>query len=501
MRGPLKYLGKGVAIYGAGDAAVMVVSFLLLPVYVKYNILTPADFGALGLIGAVEAFAKVINRWGLDGAFMRFYNDREAGHARQRMASTIVWFMVVVNGLLLAASLLGAPTIARMKAIEPGYLLALQLMLINMFLMSFTFVPFHVMRLQHPAATFSAFSLARSAGTIVLRIVLILWLRWGVVGVYSADVIVTVILLPLMWPWFRPLLRAVFSWGELRSVLRFGLPRLPHGLASQMLDGYPKLVLGDTFGKATTGIYQNGTTLSTGVSFFKNAFETAFAPFYYSTAREPNAKEVFSKMATYGTAVLVLIVAGTIAVAPDVIRLALNRSYMAALPVVPLVAIAYGLQGVYQLTSIGLNLTSKTEFYSASTLTAAGVSVVAGLWLIPRYGVTGAALTVLISYSTQVAIGTVLAHRFYPMAYEGGRLLRIVIAGIIAAAAPRWIAPATLRPIWGFLFSGSLTVILYGSVLWVSGFFRSTERAFLKEVLARVRDRRTAARAEPTDAK
>jgi O-antigen/teichoic acid export membrane protein len=494
VRGPAKHLTKGVAIYGAGDAAVTIVNFLLLPIYVKSGFLTAADFGALALIQSLEAYAKVVNRWGLDGAFMRFYNERAEGLPRQRMTSTILGFMAAANGATLAAALVGAGLMARAIKLDPAYLLALRLMLVNMFVMSFTFVPFHVMRLRNQAATFSAFTLARSTGTILLRIGLIIGLRQGIGGAYLADLLVTMVLVPLMWPWLRPLLTSSLSMAELRTTLRFGLPRLPHGLASQTLDGYPKLLLGQNVAGPQLGVYQNGVTLGTGVAFFKNAFETAFAPFYYATARQPNAKEVFSKMATYGVAVLVLIVAGTIAVARDVILVMLKPEYLDALPVVPLVAVAFGLQGVYQLTSIGLNLTSRTEFYSVSTLSAAGVSVAAGLWLVPHYGVTGAAVTVLVSYATQVGVGTVLARRVYPMQYEAGRLARVVIAGVLSALVALWAVP-DMPPMAGLLVRGAVTVLVYVGLLVATGFFRPTERAFLREMIARLRQRGT-----PTDA-
>ena len=67
------------AIYGAGDAAIQVVNFLLLPLYVKGGYLAKQDYGALALIiGARSDRASVVSRWGLDGAFMRFYHERAA---------------------------------------------------------------------------------------------------------------------------------------------------------------------------------------------------------------------------------------------------------------------------------------------------------------------------------------------------------------------------------------------------------------------------------------
>ena len=110
MRDRLKQLTAGVVIYGAGDAAIQAVNFLLLPLYVRY--LTPTDYGALLMLTSVETFLKLMNRWGLDGAFMRYYLDRDEGHARARFTSTIVIFIAVLDGALLAAALLGSPWIA-----------------------------------------------------------------------------------------------------------------------------------------------------------------------------------------------------------------------------------------------------------------------------------------------------------------------------------------------------------------------------------------------------
>ena len=67
----MRELSKGLAIYGAGDVAIQAINFLLLPLYVEY--LTRADYGIIALLAAVEAPAKLAFRWGVDGAFMRYW--------------------------------------------------------------------------------------------------------------------------------------------------------------------------------------------------------------------------------------------------------------------------------------------------------------------------------------------------------------------------------------------------------------------------------------------
>jgi O-antigen/teichoic acid export membrane protein len=157
-----------------------------------------------------------------------------------------------------------------------------------------------------------------------------------------------------------------------------------------------------------------------------------------------------------------------------------------------------GLQGVYQLTSIGLNLTSRTEFYSVSTISAALVGVGSGLALIPRFGVAGAATTVLLAYATQAVLASILAQRLYPVPYEGGRLIRVLAAGAGATLLARfW--PIDMPPLAGLILRGMTTVAAYLAALWMSGFFRPTERAFMREMIARMRRRRATAGPAPID--
>lgn len=489
MRGPAKHLTKGVAIYGAGDAAINIVNFVLLFVYVQGGFVSPTDYGAVLIIGALETFAKVLSRWGLDGAFMRLFHDREAGAARQKLASSMLWFMLAANSLIFGAALASSGSLSTRLFSLPGYLTPLRLMLINTFLISFTFVPFHAMRLRNEPLKYSAFAFARSIGTLVLRIVLVIVMGLHITGFYLADLIMTLVLLPWLWPWFRPFVGAVFSRAELAAALRFGFPRVPHGLAQQALDSGNKLLLSRFIPLELSGVYQNDVSVgTTGIKFFTSAFETAWAPFYYATAKQPDAKEVFRKMTTYGVAVLALLVAGTTAIAHDIVLVALTPQYLLAWRVIPIVALAVAFQGVYLLTSIGLNLTSRTIFYPVATFAAAGVGLGSGWFLMPKMGVVGAAIAFLLSCVTQAIIAFVLSQRFYPVTYEAGRLVRILSAALVSCAAALALTPA-MSPLAGLLARGSLTVIFYVALLWVTGFFRPTERAFMREMIARVRRR------------
>ena len=187
-------LFRNLAIYGLGDAATSIVGFLLLPVYTRF--LTPTDYGVIGLLLTVEVVAKIVFRWGVDASFMRLYFDRDDGGGRQLLASTIFWFLVIVNGTALLLACLAAPFVARHLFGATDYAGLLQLSLVNIFVVGFYFLPFHVMRIEGRSPRFVAFTTARAVGTIVLRLWLVAGLGLGVLGFVVADLAVTAALAP-----------------------------------------------------------------------------------------------------------------------------------------------------------------------------------------------------------------------------------------------------------------------------------------------------------------
>lgn len=485
-------LFRDLAVYGLGDIATSVLGFLLLPLFVHY--LTRVDYGVWSLLMTVELVAKIVFRWGIDASFMRFYYDCPDDNSRQRLASTLFLFLLVVDGALVGLAIAAAPFVSQRFFGVAGYTLALQLVLFNTFVAGFYFLPFHVLRIQRRSAAFSSLTFARSAATLVVRLALVVGAGAGVMGLVVADTIVTALFTLLLLPQFRSLVRPVFSSGILREALRFGLPRIPHGVAQQVIgpgtDAYLlRLLLPAASGVEALGLigaYSVCSGLGLGLKLFLSAFEFAWAPFYFQTMSEPDAKRTFSSITTYALGVLVLLAAGLAAVAPELVRLMVRKpEYFIAAPVIPLIAIAVSLQGVYLLTSIGLNITKRTQYYPMATATAAAVNVGANVLLIPRLGILGPPIAGILAYGVLAGVAMTFSQRFYPIAYEWSRLGRIVAAGLAAYAAAAWLPSMGLAWV-GLLARGTCVVVLMPVLLWLTGFFRAGELKRMKSVLGRL---------------
>jgi O-antigen/teichoic acid export membrane protein len=483
----IRELTKHLAIYGSGDVAIQALNFLLLPLYVKF--LSKADYGVLALLASVEATVKLFFRWGVDGAFMRFWYDCADEQERQRLASTLFLFLLGANGVLLALALVAAPFFSGRLLQSDGYTLALELVLLNTFAIGFTFIPFHVLRIQGRAREFSGLTLARSASTLVLRLVLVVGAGLGVMGIVVADVIVTAVLLVVMLRWFIPLLRPMFAPEILRKSLAFGLPRVPHGFALQLMAVGDRFVMTRYVSMQDIGVYSIGVSFGLIEKIVLGAFEYAWAPFYYATAREPDAARVFSAVTTYGVALLALMTAGLCAIAADLLNLATHGQYVAATGVMMWTAVGVFFYGVYLLTSIGLNITSNTTYYPITTAIGAGLNIGLNFALIPRFGIIGAAWANGAAYAVQAGLAFAFSQRFYPIRYESGRVSRALAAAVIAFVMATAI-PA-MPALAGLLARGTTVVVVMTALLWITRFFNADEIRALEALWIR-RDTRLA---------
>ena len=168
-----------------------------------------------------------------------------------------------------------------------------------------------------------------------------------------------------------------------------------------------------------------------------------------------------------------------------------TQTFHGAAAVMPWIAVGVVLQGVYLLTSIGLNITKRTEFYPVATGLAAATSIGAGLALVPGYGVQGAAAANALSYAVlATAVGGLRASRLpggLRVGADGaagvGRTLRLRCRG---PRSPGRVG-RTCRRCWRESpWPASSTSACSSS----TGFATTTERQRLLAVWTRARSRR-----------
>lgn len=438
----LRHLGKLAshsAVYGLADVFTTVVNLLLIPLYTTY--LGATEYGHLALLMLFSTAAKILFRLGLDAGFFRVHYDMKTDAERRALAGTVALFAALAATVLMAVVVLlrGPLTRAFLGAGIPESWIVLAAS--DVYLGTFAFVPLSLLRIQDRPQLFSALSVVRHTVNITLKVVLVSR-GLGIAGILWSDAAATAAFAVVLLPILVKNASLAFSTPLLRDVLAFALPKVPHGVMLQVLNLSDRKILDLFVTRAEVGLYQMGYTFGGGVKFALSAFEPAWGPFVYARAREEGGAATLARIATYAFAGFAAAALAVAALGPDLLRLMTprNPAFRAAAPIIPVVALAYLLHGLFLLTSVGIGIARQARYYPMVTGAAAAANVAANFALIPRFGAMGAAWATVLAYAVMALLGHAFSRRVFAIPFEGARLARIAAAAGAAYALSTFVA-------------------------------------------------------------
>jgi len=135
-------------------------------------------------------------------------------------------------------------------------------------------------------------------------------------------------------------------------------------------------------------------------------------------------------------------------------------SYASAAGVVPLLVLAYGLQGVYYLMVTGMGVTKRTVPMAWIAAAGAVVNVGVNLVLIPAFGMKGAAASTVLAYCVLVGGSWWASQRVYPIAYDWPRMAQVTGIAVAVVAAVAIISPSGLAAQTLWALAGWLTFLV-----------------------------------------
>ena len=475
-------------VYGSGEILLFGISFLLVPVYTR--VLTPAEYGVLGLLLLLRALLRPLNQLGLDESFLRLYYDCGNDAARRTLTGTTLIAIGLASGVVLTVLLAGASTFSRLLLGSAEHAWTLRLLALNGFLQAFLCVPHNLLWIRNEPERFARWTVGGGLGAAAGRLLLVVGFRMGVFGIMLADLLVSVVLVAgLSRVVERPLGR--FSGQQARDMLHYGLPRVPNVLLQQVTMMSDRFFLRLFRPLPDVGIYQLGGTIANVLRIYPEAFRRAWMPFAFEKMDQRDAPRQFAQLATVAFAVLVL---GTLAIAmlaAPVVQIMTPAQFHGAAAVVPFLVLAVALHSAAVFLMTSLNVAKRTHVLPVAAAVAAAATVAGHVTLIPRFGLLGAAGATAAGQAARVIVMTVAAQRLYHIPYETGRLFRTAVVGLITYAAsgfvPADVSAEALIVRGGLLAAFPLVLIAVGVV----------DRDALRQLGARVAARGAPPPSEP----
>jgi O-antigen/teichoic acid export membrane protein len=485
-------------VYGVGGIVSRFLAVFLLPLYTSY--ISSSDFGRVEILMAASAVATQVLRAGGGYGFMRFYFDSDEPEYRRRLLRTIFWSQMLKATLGLVLCVAFASQIAGWLGLDAAHpeaaarvthngipvlngsgtslVIATGVLLwVNINYAQLT----NLFRAEQRSLAFSVATLANIAITVPLTVVLVVVYKLGPLGVLVGNFSGTLIIYLVLLAYRREQLGLQFDRKLLRAVNRFGLPLVPTGLALWVTNFGDRFMLVKLVPNATrlaqVGQYSLGVKVGSVMVLLFTAFQTAWPAFAYSISREDDAKRAYAYVLTYLMLLASWAAVGLSLLAPWIVRLLApnNKGYWPAATAIPALAFSSVFFAGFIVVTIGASRMRQTQFNWVAATAAAVLNFTLNLWLIPAYGMLGAAYATLAGYALLMAVRTWNAQRIYTVPYQWRRVAVVLVAAGVLTAVGK-LLPSSLP------LAIALTAV-YPFSLALLGFYSPVERARLRRLL------------------
>jgi len=428
VRATFQELIKDSLIYSLAPLTRGLPGVLLVPVLAR--LFTPAEYGVLDTVLAFTSAAAGFLVLGMDSATGRFYFDTEEQTHRRTVVSTGLIFLSVVG--LVAFVLLGS-------ASEQICILILgSADFKNLVLVALLALPFQpmmrylgqVLRLERERVKYVLMQLCPTVFKVALSIFLAV--KYGIIGAIVGVVGGVILSLILGALFTRGSFGLAFSFGQLKALLRYGIPFGLVGISLPLIALVDRSLLASFRSLTEVGLYGAGLKIGAIFSLCMGGFRQAWGPLVFSRWTQDDFALFFSKMVTYYLFIACVLTLVLTAFSREIVGVLLSSQYFESYLLVPFFCVGWMTFDLYKLFGIGIFFRKKSYLFAVAQFVGMIVALLLDLLLIPRAGILGAAVANTVARISIMLIVYVLSEKLLKISYEWGKILRIGLVTTVA---------------------------------------------------------------------
>ncbi|MDI9976087.1 lipopolysaccharide biosynthesis protein [Rhodococcus sp. IEGM 1307] len=431
-------------IYVAASILQKLSSLILLPVYTR--LLTPEEYGYFNLIITLLLLGGAVATLGLEFAVARYCHpeisddvtdtrDWKLGDSQGRYY-TAAYFVVVaasmgVTALLAATGPLYSPIAFPDFDFYPVVLIAL----VSILFQPLTAIYLSLLQARSMARAYGTFSLALFLSNALLTVALLGPLDLGLLGVAVSLVAVNAFfaLLGTLRASRLGMLWIRFCADDVRRILSYSLPMLPHTLTLQATSLASRVIISNLVSVAAAGLFNIAMYAVNFIDAVQTALHRAFLPWYFTQVEQQtvgwqdNVRDVIA--AFVGASV---VVSSAVALfASELLVVMTPESFHEAANIVPILALSMMVKSVYYPSLSALLYNERgTNLVMVISGTASVFSIplaVAGAFSL---GLTGVALAQLMQRLVMSAMAVRLSARVDRPPIPWGSVMRLQAGGV-----------------------------------------------------------------------
>jgi O-antigen/teichoic acid export membrane protein len=272
-----------------------------------------------------------------------------------------------------------------------------------------------------------------------------------------------------------------FTRSATRNLLRYGIPLIGTQMATFIATFGDRYFLQHAADTATVGIY----SLAYQFGFLVAAvgympFEMIWDAVRFDVAKRANRDELFSRAFIYLNLMLVTMALAIVLFVGDILRVMTTPAFYPAAAYVPVIVIAYVLQGWVGMQDVGIHVRERTEYHTLANWAAALTALAGYAIFIPRYLGMGAAVVTVVAFAVRYLGCYLISQRLWRVEYRWAPVLKLVGIAVGVAAVGLSLPQLTLIP--SIAVSTGL-LLLYAVAVLNLGVLSSDERTFVLGLL------------------
>ncbi len=474
MMGEIKKLSGHSAVYGIAGISSAAVSTILIPLY--GHVFSPAEFGQLQLAQVWLSITITVACLGLSTAYFKVHQEYTSDQERRQTMGVVVSLSALSGGIACVVFMgLSIQSFTDHFALlnDPAFLIVLQACLITGVLIP---IPFQLLRAQERSLRYFELGCVGLVLNLFLNFLIVWGLAGGVRGVFVAQALSAIAVLALSLPLLASNMHLTFSPKRAKELLRFGMPLVPAAAALWVLQGSDKIILERFWGVFEVGIYSLGYKYASILLFPLIAFQTAWAPYLFSVAKQEGAAQLISRILTFFLTIIMIFATLLYILRGVVLPLVASETFSGAEAIVAPVLLGLCFYGIYFITISGVYIHGKTGLVSVVVGLAAILNVGLNFLVIPSFGGSGAAWSTAISYLTLASIMYLFSRRYLPIYLEWHPLsLSVICCLAVSMASDHFVEEG-----WMAWVTRLFAVALIPVVLFLTGFVTREERQYIK---------------------
>jgi len=483
MLAHLLKISKHTFIYSLGATAERGIGFFLVPLYTRY--LSPEDYGVLGISITTMAMMLVFASLGTGSAISMAYNENDDRKSQGTAIGTALATTAIGSIVLsIIMAVLATPLSSLLFGTEE-YTSCLTLIAILIVTEGLLFTCFIVLRVQQRPVRYVTGMMAKFLLGVGLNIWFIVGMGWGVNGILLSSVI-TSSLLTIYF--IYNVIRSTdigFSRKKLKSMMAFGTPFMSASVLNSITGLSDRYFILFMMNASSLGIYSLGYQFGgVVVALAVSPFLAAWGPFYWAVSKDPNAFNIYSKVATYYFMVAVPIALVLAVLAKEMIQIVAAPEFAESYLVIGLIALSGVISGTTVLAATGLALVKKTWWVPITAGTGAIINIGLNWLLIPVWGIVGAAAATVVSTLAVTAVMLKASRRHNKIDYEWGRIGKVIVVAIVVFSLSLSVQG---EPAYANMMIKAMILLLYPAGLYITGFFQQEELVQIKEWIGKVR--------------